>query len=244
MKGPVILLMFFFSAFVLGCSSEQSSTKSSNHEVQNKTTIQPVQKQPQKIIVTSDDPSLPNGCRPRQVALVVIGFFDAFNYGDRTALSHIFFVSEGPSPPDFSDSGYYPWSWYSVSEVGAGGKIENGFVTYDQTKLLRYFARRHRHNERLQLLKVGVLGPGLPDEKDNVGITFVLTRHADGMKPGMGGPENVAFGKGAIHCAGQQIFVWSMEMWEAETRSAQEAAAWLCKNPPGWRPGKAVVACT
>ncbi|HEV3477666.1 MAG TPA: hypothetical protein VG127_09305, partial [Rubrobacteraceae bacterium] len=107
-----------------------------------------------EVIVTSDDASLPDGCRPRQIADLVIGFIDAFNSGDQGRLSQLFFISEGPSPPDFSQGGYYPWSWYSVSEVGAEGKIEEGFVTYDQGELLHYFAERHRQGERLELIKV------------------------------------------------------------------------------------------
>src|SRR5215207_11756036 len=52
-----------------------------------------------KIIVTSDDASLPDGCNTRQIAGLVIEFVDAFNRGDEERLSRLFFVSEGPSPP-------------------------------------------------------------------------------------------------------------------------------------------------
>jgi hypothetical protein len=55
--------------------------------------------EPTKVIVTSDDASLPDGCRPRQIAEVVIGFIDPFNSGNQERLAQLFFVSEGPSPP-------------------------------------------------------------------------------------------------------------------------------------------------
>jgi hypothetical protein len=196
-----------------------------------------------KVIVTSDDASLPDGCRPRQIAELAIAFVDAFNRGDQERLSRIFFISEGPSPPDFSEEGYYPWSWYSVSEVGAGGRIEDGFVTYDQGELLRYFAERHRQGERLELIKVSSTQAGLLGNEGNVGIVYVLTRDAEDLEPGLGGPARIAFGKGAINCESQRIFVWSMEMRVGDTRSEREAASWLCTDPPGWRPGAAVVAC-
>jgi hypothetical protein len=196
-----------------------------------------------KVIVTSDDASLPDGCRPRQIAGLVIDFIDAFNRGDQDRLSRIFFISEGPSPPDFSEEGYYPWSWYSVSEVGTGGRIEDDFVTYDQGELLRYFAERHRHGERLKLLKVSSTRTGLLGEEGNVGIVYVLTRDAEDLDPELGGPARIAFGKGAINCESQRIFVWSMEMRVGEKRTEREAADWLCADPPGWRPGTAVVAC-
>ncbi len=158
--------------------------------------------------------------------------------------SHDRATTEGPSPPDFSDEGYYPWSWYSVSEAGAGGRIEDGFVTYDQGELLRYFAERHRQRERLELIEVSSTQAGLLGEKNNVGIVYVLTRDAEDLEPGLGGPARIAFGKGAINCENRQIFAWSMEMRVGETRSERKAAAGLCTDPPGWKPGTAVVACT
>jgi hypothetical protein len=196
-----------------------------------------------KVIVTSDDTSLPDGCHPRQIAELVIDFVDAFNRGDQERLSRIFFISEGPSPPDFSEERYYPWSWYSVSEVGAGGRIEDGFVTYDQGELLRYFAERHSQGERLELIKVSSTQAGLLGEEGNVGIVYILTRDAEDLDPGLGGPARIAFGKGAINCESQRIFVWSMEMRVGERRTEREAASWLCTDPPGWKPGTAVVAC-
>jgi hypothetical protein len=196
-----------------------------------------------KVIVTSDDPSLPDGCRPRQVAELVLAFIDAFNRGDQERLSRLFFISEGPSPPDFSKEGYYPWSWYSVSEVGTEGRIESGFVTYDQGEMLRYFARRHAQGERLELIKVSATQAGLLGEEGNVGIVYVLTRDARDLDPRLGGPARIAFGKGAINCESQRIFTWSMEMRARETRTARQAAGWLCTDPPGWKPGTAVVAC-
>jgi hypothetical protein len=196
-----------------------------------------------EVIVTSDDASLPDGCHPRQIAELVIGFIDAFNSGDQDRLAQLFFISEGPSPPDFSHRGYYPWSWYSVSEVAAGGRIEEGFVTYDQRELLSYFAERHRQGERLELIKVSSTRAGFLGEEDNVGILYVLTRDAEDLEPGVGGQARIASGKGAINCGSQRIFVWSMEMRVGDTRSTREAASWLCTDPPGWRPGTAVVAC-
>jgi hypothetical protein len=84
---------------------------------------------------------------------------------------------------------------------------------------------------------------GLLGEEDNVGIVYVLTRDAEDLEPGLGGPARIAFGKGAVNCESQRIFVWSMEMRVGDTRSEREAASWLCTDPPGWRPGAAVVAC-
>jgi hypothetical protein len=34
-----------------------------------------------------------------------------------------------------------------------------------------------------------------------------------------------------------------MDMKAEDERTAREAAEWLCTDPPGWRPGEAVVSC-
>jgi hypothetical protein len=152
-------------------------------------------------------------------------------------------VSEGPSPSDFSEAGYSPWSWYSVSEIGEDGLIKGGFVTYDQGELLRYFAEREAHGERLGLIKVSSTHAGLLEDENYVVIIYVLTRDAEDLDPGLGGPERIAIGKGAINCESRQIFAWSMEMRKGDDRTLREAAGWLCIDPPGWRPGTAAVAC-
>jgi hypothetical protein len=240
-----ILPLLIVACFVLGCGGEQDSRRDSQPAGGGvrESVARPGHEPATKVIVTSDDASLPDGCHPRQIAELVIGFINAFNSGDQNRLAQLFFISEGPSPPDFSQGGYYPWSWYSVSEVGAGGRIEDGFVTYNQGELLRYFAERHRQGERLELLKVGATQAGLLGNEGNVGIVYILTRNAEDLDPGLGGPDRIATGKGAINCGSQRIFAWSMEMREGDTRSEREASNWLCTDPPGWRPGAAVVTC-
>jgi hypothetical protein len=196
------------------------------------------------VIVTSDDEALPEGCRPRPVAELVIRFLDAFNRGRQDELSSAFFVSEGPSPPDFSPVGYESWSWYSSTQIGDGGKVEHHFTTSNQAELLNYFARRHRQGESMRLLKVSLTQTGLLDEESNVGFVFVVTRRAPDLPPNLGGPARIAYGKGALNCENLRIFAWTMDMKTQEDRTEREAADWLCENPPRWRPGEAVVACT
>ncbi len=234
------LPMLVLALLVLGCGGESGERPGKEAPGSS---FAPV-REPTEVIVTSDDASLPDGCHPRQVAELVVGFVDAFNSGDRDQLSRIFFVSEGPSPPDFAEKDYQPWSWYTVSRIGAGGKIESGFVTYDQDELLRYFAKRHGKGERLRLLKVSLTQTGLLGKADNVGFVYVLTREAEDLDPGLGGPARIASGEGAVNCPNRRIFAWRMDMREEDSRTRREAAAWLCADPPGWKPGEAVVACT
>jgi hypothetical protein len=242
-----ILPMLILTLLMLGCAGEVNPERS---EKKPGTTgggggsAVSALRETTEVIVTSDDASLPDGCHPRQVAEIVVGFVDAFNSGDTDRLSRIFFVSEGPSPPDFAARDYQPWSWYTVSKVGAGGKIESGFVTYDQGELLRYFAKRHGKGERMRLLKVSLTQTGLLGKDGNVGFVYVLTREAEDLEPGLGGPARIASGEGAINCENRRIFALRMDMRKEDSRTQREAAAWLCADPPGWKPGEAVVACT
>jgi hypothetical protein len=242
-----ILSMLIFALLMLGCGGEvdpEGAKKGSGTAGGGGGSSVSALREPTEVIVTSDDASLPDGCHPRQVAEIVVGFVDAFNSGDTDRLSSIFFVSEGPSPPDFAARDYQPWSWYTVSKVGAGGKIESGFVTYDQSELLRYFAKRHGKGERMRLLKVSLTQTGLLGKDGNVGFVYVLTREAEDLEPGLGGPARIASGEGAINCENRRIFALRMDMRKEDSRTQREAAAWLCADPPGWRPGEAVVACT
>lgn len=240
----MLLLAALPLLFLAGCRDEASPSYDGARASQTAASAaaQPVAVET-PVIVTSDDTSLPEGCRPRPVAEAVIRFVDAFNRGDRAMLSRIFFVSEGPSPPDFSQAGYYPWSWYSASEIGTDGKVSHNFTTSNQGTLLRYFAKRHARGERMRVLKVSLIQLGVLDEENNVGFLFALTRNAQDLA-GTGGRAHIAYGKGAINCRNGQIFVWSMQMKAGEDRTVREAASWLCKDPPGWKPGRSVVACT
>lgn len=204
---------------------------------------EPVPAHTEEVIVTSDDETLPESCRPRPVAGLLIRFLEAFNQGSEEELSRSFFLSEGPTPPDFSPVAYQPWSWYSSTQTGDGGRVMRHFTTSDQGELLRYFARRHQKGESMRLIKVSLTQTGLLGMESNVGFVYVVTRNAPDLDPNLGGPSNVAYGKGSLNCQNLRIFTWTMNMKTNEDRTEREAASWLCKDPPGWRPGKAVVAC-
>ena len=241
--APVLALLLALLAALWGCGEDaDSGVPAPDGEVRGPVTEDAGEEV--EVIVTSDGERLPEGCRPGEVAGVIGGFVEAFNGGDRERLARTFFVAEGPSPSEFSEEGYYPWSWYSVSRVGREGRVEGGFVAHDERLLMRYFARRHEQGERLRLLKVSLTQTGILGNDANVGLIAVLTREAEDLEgDGFGGPDNVAFARGAINCEGGWIFAWTMEMRSAETRDAREASSWLCKSPPGWRPGDAVIAC-
>ncbi len=243
--GSLLAALFavLFAFTGLGCEKEEPVGPSPDAGSEDVTTVGAGEVTAPEVIVTSDDDRLPEDCRPDRVAQVVAGFVDAYNGGDGERLAQTFFIAEGPSPSGLSEEGYYPWSWYSVSEVGKGGKVEGGFITYDEAALMNYFARRHEQGERMRLLKLSLTQTGILGNDANVGFISVLTREADDLDPVLGGPDHVAFARGAVNCEAGWIFAWSMEMRSTETRDARDAAAWLCTDPPGWRPGDAVVAC-
>ncbi len=125
-----------------------------------------------------------------------------------------------------------------MSEVGEDGKIQNGFVTYDKNELMGYLAERHRQGEYLDLIKVSSTQAGLLDEKNNVGIVYVLTREAGDLAPGLGGPARIAVGKGAVNCESRQIFAWSMEMRVGEERTPKTGGRLVVRRSPGLAAGQ------
>lgn len=184
---------------------------------------------PVAVLVTRDDPQLPSGCRPWQVAGLITSFFDAFNRGDQDQLARFWML------PKASDA--QGQTWYSVTEDDPkqGGRH---FVAYNQSDLLAYFAKRIAQRERLQLVMVDV-GQG---RGGDVGVSYVLVRQADDLKPGLGGPERFAEGKGEINCKKQMLFVWSM----AQNSGTPEEIVpfWPCPKPPDWSPGTSAIACS
>lgn len=185
----------------------------------------PVHEPTTKVVVTRKDASLPNGCAPRQVAGLVTTFFQAFNEGKQSELSR-FFVAEGPTGPGLFGS------------HGGGGLAS--YATTSRDDLLAYFAGRHEHEERMRLLEVDV---GRRDPS-SVDIAFDLTRTADDIGPRVGGPKNVAFGKGTIDCQQQRFVVWNMAMASTKTLTKNGTPrSGPCPGPSGRKPGGAVVAC-
>ena len=224
-----LLMVLLALTLIAGCGGNSSRGASNADAAEERAQKEPVQiynEPPVEVIVTEDDPSLPSGCRPWQVAGLVTSFFEAFNEGDQDRLPQ-FFV------PNFQTPGLY-----GLTE----GKGEIGsFYTHDRDELLQYFDKRRDHGEKLRLLEVAVSESW---RKNTVDIVYALTRHADDLKPGLGGPDRIAIGKGAIDCEKQRIIVWQMGMEMTE----QDAQAYLaiaesCKKPDAWKPGEAVVAC-
>ena len=97
MKAAIMLILV--SVFLLvGCGQDRNSGETHPAGKDNRREFVAYQ-QPTRVIVTSDDASLPDGCHPRQVADLLITFVYAFNAGDQAVLSRTFFLSEGPASP-------------------------------------------------------------------------------------------------------------------------------------------------
>lgn len=166
------------------------------------------------VIVTRDDRSLPSGCRPREVAELIQGFFESFNRGEPSA-AQVFAPELAPE-----------LGWFSVTE-GARGPGRRHFVARDRGTLSRYLAARHRRRERLRLIEVSVgYSRGLGQ------IGFKVDRRADDLR-GLGIRTRRAGGKGAIDCRRRKIAVWSMGMPHDRFR--------LCPRPAA--PTRSPVAC-
>lgn len=181
----------------------------------------------QEIIVVRDNPTLPEGCRPTEVAPLIIEFLDAYNRGDQEQLTSFF-------PRTFE--------WYTDAVEADGVEIdeEHYFLTRPGSRdvLLNYFAERRPHHDRLQLIEVDVAGPGWHGGAD---ISFTLTREADDIRPGPDGRERYVVGRGTIRCQSQKFWTWSMGT--VPPHIAESDLSHVCPEPPDGAPENAVVAC-
>lgn len=174
-----------------------------------------------KIVVTRNNTSWPLQCQPLAVAQTIVEFFAALERGDGEQLDGLF----SPEPS---------FQWYSVGEAG-----RNIAIT-DRDRLLPYFLRRHAQHERLRLLMVSVL---FDRPMDVAHIAYVITRHADDLRPGLGGRKRLAEGKGDVDCRNNRIAVWSMGMDMAPVKGVAEVARRYCPRPSNWHPDLVAVAC-
>jgi hypothetical protein len=117
----------------------------------------------------------------------VTQFLAAFNQGRPQILERVFARRDGG------------FQWYAVT---ADPGLRIGGASQSRTTLLRYFATRHRHAERLTLRAFSYVGYSLGKAQ----FTFDLTRTADDLAS----PAPYS-GKGAITCWGRGgISIWAM----------------------------------
>lgn len=171
----------------------------------------------QEVSVTRDDPGLPQGCSPNEVAHLLLNFLEAYNVGNQDELAELFAFGRE--------------SWFSDSLTEA-----KNFTAYNEAEMLEYLADRYQHEDSLQLRQVDVAGPSWHGGAD---IAFRLMRKADDLKPDT--RERYVEGKGAIYCQTQQIMVWSMGTVSPDISEADLVQ--LCPDPPDGTPENAAVAC-
>ncbi len=126
-------------------------------------------------------------CGAAKARTTVNQFAAAFNQGQPQKLGRLFARA---------DEGF---RWYTVN---ADPGLRLADAAMNRATLLRYFAERHRHSERLLLQKFTYKGYSLGKAE----FTFELVRSADDLTP-----ETIYGGKGAINCWGHGgISVWTM----------------------------------
>ena len=178
----------------------------------------------EEVVVTRDNPTHPERCRPRAVAKTISGFLSSVTEGDWVALNR--FVEDDPE-----------FGWYSVTD-GDPQEFTRHFVAYERERLDSYLKARHTKGERLRLLGVDVAY----DANRNLGhIAYVLRRRApDLLEVGITG--TLANGKGAVDCQDGRLRVWSMGM-DDSPRHARRTLKSLCPLPAAVDWTSSVVAC-
>jgi hypothetical protein len=146
---------------------------------------------------TPAEPAARATCGPTQAAGIASEFFAAFNRGDVRRAVDIMDPRAGPRD-------IRPRGWYSLSETDSRGPGRQ-HAFYRRAALMRYFARRHAHHERLRLVTMLV---GARDGRAD--FEFRVRRTADDLRSIGIAKNRFASGKGALFCARRKIFVWSM----------------------------------
>ena len=157
------------------------------------------------VAVTRNERSMPAGCRPGQVARLVIEFFERFNRGDPAAASS-FALNSTPTGGLLDGPGRAATSanWYSVTE-GTPRQGGRHFVARDTGTLAQHVTDRHDHRERLLLREIRVRY-----EPGGLGhVEYRLNRRADDLDALDIRTKRMS-GKGAIDCAKRKIVAWSM----------------------------------
>ncbi len=147
-----------------------------------------------EIVVTHDDPGLPNRCRPRPLAKLTLGFLDALKEGNRRRLKR-FFGSD--------------FKWFSVTGSPVEGHKRH-FVAYRARRAITYITKRGGFNLRLKELVVDS-APSLSQSD----ISYDGTWRA--IRDGERGRWHFV-GKGALNCRKRTVKVWSMAVKDADTR--------------------------
>lgn len=163
-------------------------------------TLQPVT----DYVVTGAAEGAPAGCSAQDIAQRLAEMLEAINRGDPQVIDEF-----------FGRKNKAPFQWYSMTEFGRSEAEKNHFVAYNFEELDSYFQKRYKQNEKLQLRSIQV--NSWEPERGLVHFgPVVITRHADDLRLGIGGPERLAEGKGAYHCKTQAFVVLGLGMaWEA-----------------------------
>lgn len=238
-KTPALLISLAMSLVLAGCGGDAPKTPAPQEAGRERphAEAQSVDETSADVVVTRDDGSLPDGCGPDQAAELISRFFGAFNAGDGEELRRTF-AAYSIGPPLYG--------------VGIGGDGGGAFGTDRREELLRCFAGRHRHGERLQLLQVSV---GIGGHRGTVDLTYLVARGADDLETVLADARRVGsgaflyFGKGVVDCRAQKILAWNMDAEERPEQGNGSGAGPAevtgpCPAPPGWKPGGSVVACS
>lgn len=152
------------------------------------------------VVLTGQADGAPAGCSPNEIARRFEAMFRAINRGEPNVVDEFFGRKSGAS-----------FAWYSMTEFGQTEADKNHFVAYTWDELDAYLKRRYQQHEQLQLLSLQFNGWDPGRGLVHLG-PIVITRYADDLRLGLGGPERIAEGKGAYHCRTQAVVAFSLSM--------------------------------
>lgn len=202
-KSIVLPLLLLLSLVTFGCMNPATSSSVTEPagRLDPVATTQPASTATRvEYTVTGQADGAPEACRPDDIADRAAAMFDAISRGDLNVVDEYFGKRRDA-----------PFQWYSMTERGTQEADNSHFVAYNLNDLAEYFMQRHEHNERVQLRSIQFNNWDAARGLVHFG-PIEMTRQADNLPPGLGGPERLAHGKGAYHCETQAFVVLSVAM--------------------------------
>lgn len=228
------LALCMFSPVLTACGQAMLAPAQSV-QVAATPSVQVVEEIPTSAIqVVGEANDLPPGCRPDELANVVLRFVDAYNAGDQVGLTALF----------------DPWleqlkgmdGSYADNFLGKGGAKQDHFDTANRDELLAYFAERYRQHDQFRLLAIDAIAlqEGL-GSMHNVDMMVRYLRQADDLPVASNGADRVVHGRAAIRCHDQKITIWVANSGVYQ-QDVEEWLRTLC-DTPATRGRSSVLVC-
>lgn len=158
----ILLAVVLVATLMLSCDQPADNEQAAQSSSSPASSPVSEDSEEREIVVTREDPSLPEGCGVKQAAEGLLSFTEALSEGNLEALDGI--LSDEPS-------------FGRVAIPGPDALADE--TNIDRQAVMSYFESRFSHNESFRLTKVVIEGEVQYERGPTVSVSFFATRRAD-----------------------------------------------------------------